>query len=108
MPGDIIDFRACNFLDEDDAVSRCLTPYLAMTTKFIELFDVLIEKINSEVCDDLDNPSKNKRSRNDYGPVDVRNFLDNVTPSSSRCSTPTTALERQSDFLDFDLIFTRD
>lgn len=86
MPDATLEFRELAFVDEDDAVARCLTPYLSMSLAFVGLFERLIERLNTESCAEACTPTK--RTRDDYTPVDVRTFLDNVTPSSSRASTP--------------------
>lgn len=89
------EFRELAFVDEDEAVRRCLTPYLSMSMVFVNLFEKLIERLNTESCSEADVPTK--RSREDYTPVDVRTFLNNVTPSSSRASTPTSQITSAAD-----------
>lgn len=95
MPEGTREFRELAFVDEDDAVRRCLTPYLSMSMIFVNLFEKLIERLNTESCSEADVPTK--RSRDDYTPVDVRTFLDNVTPNSSRASTPTPQITGAAD-----------
>ncbi|MBT0716655.1 hypothetical protein DOLIC_00134 [Dolichomitus sp. PSUC_FEM 10030005] len=93
MPRSTREFRDFKFIDEDDAVARCLTPWLATGSRFVELFDEFIERLNKEAYEDCEVPSK--RSRQDYTPLDVSDFLNDITSSNNNQSSDKSDNEKQ-------------
>nr|WIE95322.1 hypothetical protein [Microctonus hyperodae filamentous virus] len=68
-------FRALNFMDEDDAVMKCLTPSLEAKEKLAQI----IRDTNQKIKNEAEPSTIAKRNTSGYSPEDIVRFINNYT-----------------------------